>query len=69
MGTMYQHTRCSNAIEHHTNNDVSCLNIFITLFVSYNGILLYNLKVYEHHNPVLKKLKIFLYYAAFRCLY
>jgi hypothetical protein len=21
--TMYQHTRCSNAVEHHTNNDVS----------------------------------------------
>jgi len=59
METVYQRTRCSNAVEHHTNNDVSCMNILITVYVSYNGTLLYNLKVYEYHNPVLKKLKIY----------
>ena len=59
METTYQCTRCSNIIEHHTNSDVSYLNILITVYVSYNGTFLYNLKVYEYHNPVLKKLKIY----------
>jgi hypothetical protein len=59
IGTTYQHTRYSNAVEQHTNNDISCLNILITVYVSYNGTLLYSLKVYEYHNPVLKKVKIY----------